>query len=79
MEKKSKNVQRRYNLGTRREEIFIQIHHFGSVLMSFPDPKLATHVYDDLTKRNNAFYNKNVFGKGFYTENGVNLYSLAYN
>lgn len=79
MEKKHNNINRRYNLGTRREELVIQIHKFAAVLMSFPDQDLAAHVFNDLTKRNNNFYNKNVFGKGFYTENGVNLYSLGYN
>ena len=79
MEKKPHNINRRYNLGTRREELVIQINKFAAVLMSFPDQDLATHVFDDLMKRNDKFYNRNVFGKGFYTENGVNLYSLAYN
>lgn len=79
MEKKSNNLQRRFNLGTKREELMIQINKFGAVLMSFPNEDLALHVYTDLTKRNNAFYNKNVFGKGFYTEKGVNFYSLGYN
>lgn len=79
MEEKDFGVQIRYNIGTKREELMIQINRFGAVLMSFPDEDIAVHVYNDLMSKKKAFFNKNVFGKGFYTEKGVNFYSLGYN
>lgn len=79
MEKREFGVKLRYNIGTSREELFIQINHFGAVLMSFPDEDLAVHVYNDLMTKNKKFFNENVFGKGFYTEKGVNFYSISYN
>ena len=79
MNDKKNNLERRYNIGTKREELWIQINHFGAVMMSFIDEDLAARVFEDLNAKDNKFYDKNLFGKGFHTENGVNLYYLGYN
>lgn len=79
MNDKENNLQKRYNIGTRREEVWIQTNEFGAVLMSFIDDNLAARVFEDLNQKDIKFYDKNLFGRGFHTENGVNFYTLGYN